>query len=705
MSVTSVSTLATGVKQEPLTGSPREASGSPFYFAGTKKEREHGLRLSIVTGVVLALSLGVVVRAQKWERLGPEGGMVVSLGAGPGDEIYLGTADGHVFASKDRAGSWEIRGRVGVRLDAVVTRIVADPRDGNRLFASVWYQQPGAGGGVFKSEDRGQNWKLVGLEGEAVRALEIAPSNADELVAGSRSGVFLSSDGGRTWGRISPEGDEELKNVDSLAIDPRDAGVIYAGTYHLPWLTRDGGKHWKSVIAGIIDDSDIMSLRLDASNPQRVYMSACSGIYRSENQGEEWTKLQGIPYAARRTQVIVQDAGNAKTLYAGTTEGLWVTRDGGESWTRTTSKDWDVNSVVVLDGKNGSPGRVVLGTEGRGIQVSDDAGANFAESNRGFTHVVVKQLIADERSPERLLAVIQRSALEILESRDDGKTWASVALNAVEQSKPTTLNAEQVQEVVASPWGWLLRLENGQLWMWDGSKQLWKEWKLQLTLAIRNVTRSSPAKSVKKEVARRLVADATIAFSQSEALVSTTEGLLRCQESGRCTRVKAYGHGEKVRAVWMSATGREMGVVAEGKLGLSSDGGETAEWRDLPVSTEQTSWLDITESSSGNTVYLGTGEGIYSSVSNGAWKNVAGGLPAGAAGRWLRGPGVLAASELDGGLYISRDNGASWKRVDDDAERGIFTGLVKTPSGGVLAGSQSEGLLRLEMDRAGKTGE
>jgi len=148
-----------------------------------------------------------------------------------------------------------------------------------------------------------------------------------------------------------------------------------------------------------------------------------------------------------------------------------------------------------------------------------------------------------------------------------------------------------------------------------------------------------------------------------------------------------------------------MGVVAEGKLGLSSDGGETAEWRDLPVSGEQTSWLDITESSSGSTVYLGTGEGIYSSVSSGAWKKVAGGLPAGAAGRWLRGPEVLVASELDGGLYISRDNGASWKRSDDDAERGIFTGLVKTQSGGVLAGSQSEGLLRLEIDRAGKTGE
>jgi hypothetical protein len=35
--------------------------------------------------------------------------------------------------------------------------------------------------------------------------------------------------------------------------------------------------------------------------------------------------------------------------------------------------------------------------------------------------------------------------------------------------------------------------------------------------------------------------------------------------------------------------------------------------------------------------------------------------------------------------------------VDQDAERGRYTGLVETRSGAILAGSQSEGLLRLEM--------
>ena len=346
------------------------------------------MRLKAGIGILLIVGSSASAVAQTWSRLGPEGGMVISLGAS-GAALYLGTADGHVFASEDGANTWEPRGRVGTRTDAVVTRLVVDARDKKRVFAAVWYQAPGAGGGVFQSEDEGRSWRLAGLEDEAVRALEIAPSQPAVLIAGTRSGVFRSRDGGTKWERISPPGDAELRNVDSLAIDPENPEIIYAGTYHLPWKTTDGGATWKPIPSGLIDDSDIMSLRIDTTNPQRVYLSACSGIYRSENQGAQWTKLQGIPYTARRTQVIVQDPGSPKLLYAGTTEGLWVTRDGGESWKQTTPTDWVVNAIVVLAAGGGRPGRVAIGTE-QGIRVSDDAGESFEPANRGFAHAVVK---------------------------------------------------------------------------------------------------------------------------------------------------------------------------------------------------------------------------------------------------------------------------------------------------------------------------
>ena len=651
------------------------------------------MRVRVCLIVLLMLGWSATAHAQKWERLGPEGGMVVSLGTGPGSDVYLGTADGHVFASSDAAQSWELRGRIGARLDAVVTRIVVDPREKRRLFAAVWYQAPNAGGGVFESQDSGRTWNVVGLASEAVRALELAPSRPDEIVAGTRSGVFRSVDGGKNWSRISPEGDEEIRNLDSVAIDPRDPDVIYAGTYHLPWLTRDGGKSWKPVIAGIIDDSDIMSLRLDATNPSRVYMSACSGIYRSENQGGEWVKLQGIPYAARRTQVIVQDAASPQTLYAGTTAGLWVTRDGGENWARTTSSDWVVNSIAIVPGKNGGPGRVVLGTEGRGVEVSDDAGVTFAEANHGFTHVVVKELVADSTLAGHLLMVVERSTTEILESRDDGKSWSALPLAVVEKARSTSLNVAQLRQAFVGPWGWMVRLENGQIWNWDEHKRLWKEWILSANANPTSATHGA-AKGARRAAEHTLLADGAIAFSREDAVVSTREGLMRCRESGSCARLKAYGHGKNTPAIWASAKGSDIGALMDGKLGISSDGGETAVWQDLPVAAEQVVWLDIAETGSERVIYLGTAEGLFtSSPGNTTWQRVSGGLPAGRMDQWLRLPGILVASERDGGLYISRDNGHFWKRVDQDAERGDFTGLVGASDGAMLAGSQSEGLL------------
>jgi photosystem II stability/assembly factor-like uncharacterized protein len=652
------------------------------------------LRWEWILGLGLAFCCASGGRAQTWQRLGPEGGMVVSLGAGAKRELYIGTADGHVFYSKDAAQSWELRGRVGSRLDAVVTRLLADPRVESRLFASVWYQAAGEGGGVFESGDEGLTWRLVGLQGEAVRALEMAPSNPDILVAGTRTGVFRSTDAGKNWEGISPPGDEELRNVDSLAIDPQNSDVIYVGTYHLPWRTSDSGKTWTPVIAGIIDDSDIMSLRIDVTDPGRLFMSACSGIYRSEDRGAQWTKLQGIPYAARRTQAIVQDPGNPKTLYAGTTEGLWVTRDGGENWTRNTPKDWNINAVVVI-GVAGGIGRVVLGTEGRGVQISDDAGVHFVDANRGFTHVVVRQFVADREQSGHFLLVLDRAEARMLESHDASKSLTPVSLAATDSKKTFTLNVDQIEQAYGSPWGWLLRMADGQFWLYDEKKETWSLWEPHWQVA-RSAGKTGQVGNRERMHSQK--SGAQLAFATNVAFLSSSEGLLRCQRSESCTQLKAFGPGGPIRFVSVSSDGRSIAVVRDAKLGLSPNGGETAVWRDLLVPDSEVFWLDMSLSGVNPSLLLGTGKGMYISRDTGAtWNLVQGGLPQASMGRSLRDSTFWVVTEVGGGAYVSRDQGSSWQRVDQDGERGQFVGLLSPGPDAVLAGSQSEGLLKLTL--------
>jgi len=73
------------------------------------------------------------------------------------------------------------------------------------------------------------------------------------------------------------------------------------------------------------------------------------------------------------------------------------------------------------------------------------------------------------------------------------------------------------------------------------------------------------------------------------------------------------------------------------------------------------------------------------------------GLSAGPVDGWLRGDGIRMASLRQGGIYLSQDEGMNWTRVDEDAERGRTTGMVQIGQGIVIVGSQSEGVLLLEL--------
>jgi photosystem II stability/assembly factor-like uncharacterized protein len=366
---------------------------------------------------------------QRWDITGPWGGDVRSLVVAPDnpDSLYLGTTDGQIFRSSDGAQTWR-RLRPGIeRRGLSVDNIVIDPRNTRVIYAGTWAVASGAGDqGVFKSEDGGEHWQLLkDTRGLSVLALAVAPSDSSLLIAGAKSGVFRSTDSGSSWQRVTPEGDAELRNVESIAIDPKDTNTIYIGTFHLPWKTTDGGKNWKQTgykETGMIDDTDIFGISVNPLNPDLVYINGCSGIYRSTTGGEKWFKIPGIPFSARRTYVLLPHPSNPSVIFAGTSEGLWRTKDGGKRWMLLTSKSAVVRAISIHPDK---PNRVLIGTDDHGIKISENLGDSFVDTNVGFINRHVLAILPDASDRGRVLSSVfhDGSAGSVFASTDGGESW------------------------------------------------------------------------------------------------------------------------------------------------------------------------------------------------------------------------------------------------------------------------------------------
>ena len=645
--------------------------------------------------------------AQTWTSLGPLGGDVRSLAADPSrpNVLYLGTVDGYIFSSQDAGEHWQSLGLIGPA-NGVITAIIVDPVNSRTLFASLWTREPnGEGGGVFVSLDYGVTWQALGLAGHAIRALVQSESDSNVLIAGALDGVFRSNDLGRSWEQITPAVDSELRNFDSLAIDPRDPGIIYAGTFHLPWKTVDGGKKWTPIHSGMIDDSDVLSLAVDASNPRRVFASACSGIYRSEDAGSYWKKIEGIPFSSRRTPVIRQDPLHPAVLFAGTTEGLWKTTNSGARWWRVSPGDWVINSLVVEasagtlaaggdTSESSTPEfskdqiRVLIGTEQRGVLASDDGGDHFRELNEGFHHRRIVSLAIDADKPGRIAAVLANSVDSPVESEDGGRTWSAIGAG---------LNANAVTRIFSSPGGWLAALASGGLARFDSQTRKWTRLGALVeqpeVVTSRTERRATPARRFDAVVN-------DLACGEAECFAATEEGLFFTSDNGKAWSALSFSSANlAVNSVRVSSDSQRLRIVSSNAMIFSDDAGRTWKWHDLPLDSGGAIRLEWTAD---GTLIAAARNGLYISRDDGAsWERFQDGLPAAAPDDLLIRPGVWLVSVRDRGLFISRNEGVSWTRVkelDGWSADDQFTMLANGMNGQfVYLGSANDGLYILDL--------
>jgi photosystem II stability/assembly factor-like uncharacterized protein len=638
----------------------------------------------------IALAAASTAPAQTWRQVGPPGGTVISLEADPHDvnKLYLGTSDGHVFNSNDEGAHWQLLSRIGTGQDDVITHILVDPRDSNRLYASTWALYSG-GGGVYRSTDAGRTWQVIGLAHETVRAIAQAPTKQNIFVAGTLTGVYRSVDDGNTWERITPAHHDDLKNLDSVAFDPRDENIIYAGTYHLPWKTTDGGKNWFQIGKGMIDDSDVMSVVVDPANPDNLHLTACSGIYHSTNAAQQWTRYNGIPFVFRRTQLIRQDPQHPETLYAGTTSGLWKTTNEGTEWKRLTPGDWVINAIII-DAKN--PQKVILGTEREGVQISDNGGQTYTAANAGFHHQHILDVAMDQDRPERALVVLTFDTNAFLATKDGGTTWAPLGPG---------LKRTDLKHVYAAPTGWLASLDKGGLMKYDETNGKW----VKAGLFVVDAPASSSSKGKKTAAAAAKTAPKPkstllafqvndIAFTHEAWFAATTGGVIVSRDHGSTWKSASRDQLVKQPANSLEAStdGSQIWALSQRNLLYSADGG--AHWDAQELSFTSAGNLRLHRVDNSN-LFITSNLGLYASKDAGRnwnradirdlqFQDVAG-----------SGNALVVALQRHG-LIASFDAGKSWQHVNTAFAEGYVPVVRVRRDGSLVAASATEGLLSYE---------
>jgi photosystem II stability/assembly factor-like uncharacterized protein len=277
------------------------------------------------------------------------------------------------------------------------------------------------GGGVWKTNDGGSNWKNIsdGYFGGSIGAVAVAPSDPTVLYVGEGEntvrgnvsegfGMWRSDDAGRNWKYI---GLKESRHIVRIVIHPKDPNIVWvAALGHLfgpheergIYKTIDGGKTWRRVLFSD-KQSGAVDLVMEPGNPNVLYAST-------------WTVI--------RTPYSLESGGSGSAL--------WKSTDGGETWKKLNNNlgfpNKSVTGIIGVAVAPSNPDKVysiVENAEG-GLFMSEDAGKTWTLQNNEnkirqrawyYTKVFV------DPQNENIVYVLN---VDFLKSTDGGKTFKEI---------------------------------------------------------------------------------------------------------------------------------------------------------------------------------------------------------------------------------------------------------------------------------------
>jgi photosystem II stability/assembly factor-like uncharacterized protein len=341
----------------------------------------------------------------------PDAGRVDAISLDPvnANTVYLSSPTGGVWKSTSGGDNWTpLTDHVG---SVNLSPVAVDPVNPRIVYAGC--TDPGAACFLMRSVDGGTTWASTGTSGItfgcggsygscALSQIYIDPATAGGttntvLLAAGLEGMFRSTDGGASWSSIL-----DLPTYSIVAL-PSSPGILFAGALNFSnevqsglYRSTDNGRSWSLLPLGSLSLGGPLRFQLAVSpaSPDAVWVLAAGGtangflgLWRWNNKSSQLTTLAaaGIDQffgtqGSYDLAVVVDPTDSTRMLVGGVS--LFRSTNGGATFhfqsVPFTHVDWH---ALVADPR--SPGRVLGGNDG-GIYTSTDFGLTWLSRNAGL---------------------------------------------------------------------------------------------------------------------------------------------------------------------------------------------------------------------------------------------------------------------------------------------------------------------------------
>ncbi len=292
----------------------------------------------------------------------------IALEPGNPDVVYVGTGEGNtrnsasfgrgVYKSTDGGKSWRFSGLGDTRH---IARMMVSPSDKRTVYACAigHMAAPNAERGVFVSHDAGATWSksLFVDDKHGCADMDIDPKNPNIVYAvmwlfdrkqwtftsgSEQGGIFKSVDGGATWKKLGGGLPKLLGRV-GVKVAPSSPNIVYAvaeAREGYVWRSDDFGETWRKTsddAATLCRGFYYADLRVDPTNPERVYSIACQ---------------MSVSIDGGRTfrPISLNIHGDHQSMWIDPTDAsrIWQTNDGGIAESRDMGVTWNFPNRFAL---------------------------------------------------------------------------------------------------------------------------------------------------------------------------------------------------------------------------------------------------------------------------------------------------------------------------------------------------------------------